>query len=265
MGAALIATKGWAATEVEKAYARARELCTEESQFPQLLAALSGLFQHHLHWSSKLVALEIAGELLRLAERRQDVAAQGVGHRCLTAGFLFNGQLLPAMMHCERALALYDPANRASPVHLSGSDTRVASLLFMSLILLLQGYPDRALTRSREALAAAYEMDHAFTTSQALYLTCWLHQIRGEREVVQERARALIALTAEHGLLGWSSHGTIFHGWALADGGATETGIAQLRQGLAAKEASGVLPAHTGRSWPPGRDSILESRTPPRR
>ena len=181
MGAALIATKGWAATEVEKAYARARELCTEESQFPQLLAALSGLFQHHLHWSSKLVALEIAGELLHLAERRQDVAAQGVGHRCLTAGLLFNGQLLPAMMHCERALALYDPAHRASPVYLSGPDTRVASLLFMSLILLLQGYPDRALTRSREALAAAYEMDHAFTTSQALYLTCWLHQIRGER------------------------------------------------------------------------------------
>ena len=162
LGAALIATKGWAATEVEKAYARARELCTEESQFPQLLAALSGLFQHHLHWSSKLVALEIAGELLHLAERRQDVAAQGVGHRCLAAGLLFNGQLLPAMMHCERALALYDPAHRASPVYLSGPDTRVASLLFMSLILLLQGYPDRALTRSREALAAAHEIGPCF-------------------------------------------------------------------------------------------------------
>jgi adenylate cyclase len=121
----------------------------------------------------------------------------------------------------------------------------------MSLILLLQGYPDRALTRSREALAAAYEMDHAFSTSQALYLTSWLHLIRGEREIVQERARALITLTAEHGLSGWSSHGTIFHGWALADSGAPDTGIAQLRQGLAAKEASGVY-QHT-----PGKLGLL--------
>jgi class 3 adenylate cyclase/predicted ATPase len=241
LGAALIATKGWAAPEVGKTYTRARELCTSEDQISHLLAALSGLFQHHLHWSSKLVALQVAEELLRLAEQTQDRPAQAVGHRSLTAALLFNGQLRRAMMHCERALALYDPAHRASPVNMSGSGTRVASLLFMSLILLLQGYPDRALKRSREALVAAYEIDQAFSTSQALYLTCWLHQIRGEREVVQERARALITLTAEHGFLGWSSHGTIFHGWALADGGATETGIAELRQGLAAKEAMGVL------------------------
>ena len=55
----------------------------------------------------------------------------------------------------------------------------------MALILLFQGYPDQALARSREALAAAYELGHAYTTSQALYLTCWLHQVRGEPRVVQ--------------------------------------------------------------------------------
>ena len=241
MGAALIATKGWAAPDVGTAYARARELCTEETQVPQLLAALTGLLQHHLHWSNKHVALQIAGELLSLAERHQDVAAQAVGHRYLASGLLFNGQLLPAMMHFERALALYDPVNRTSPVSLAGADTRVASLGFMALILLFQGYPDRALARSQEALAAAYELGHAFTTSQALYLTCWLHQIRGEPRVVHERATSLIALTAEHHLPGWSASGTIFHGWAVADSGAVEAGIAELRRGLAAKEAMGVL------------------------
>jgi class 3 adenylate cyclase len=73
LGAALIATKGWAVPEVEKTCARARELCTAEDQIPQLLAALYGLFLHHLHLSSKHLALQIAGELLRLAERVQDV------------------------------------------------------------------------------------------------------------------------------------------------------------------------------------------------
>ena len=92
LGAALITTKGWAAPEVGKTHARARELCTEEAQTPQLLAALSGLFVHHLHWSSKHVALETAGELLRLAERQQDVARASRGpslpggRACCTTG-----------------------------------------------------------------------------------------------------------------------------------------------------------------------------------
>jgi class 3 adenylate cyclase/predicted ATPase len=240
LGAALISTQGWAALEVGKTYARARELCTSEAQISQLLAALYGLFVHHLHRSSKHLALQIAGELLRFAERRQDVAAQAVGHRAWGLGLMLNGQLLPALTHFERALALYDPADRISPVYLWGSDTRVSTLLFSAWILLFQGYPDRALRRSREALAAVDELGHAYTTSQALYLTCWLHQIRGDQRLVRERAAAVMALATENGLSAWAANGTVLHGWAVANGGATEAGIAQLRRGLAAKQAMGV-------------------------
>jgi predicted ATPase/predicted negative regulator of RcsB-dependent stress response len=240
LGAALIATKGWAVPEVERTYARARELCTGDDLIPQLLAALYGLFLHHLHWSSKHVALRIAGEILRLAERQQDVAAQAVGHRCMGVSLLFHGQLLPALTHLERTLALYDPAHRISPVYLAGPDTRVACALFTALILLLRGYPDQALVRNREALAAAYELDHAFTTSQALYLTCWLHQVRGEPRAVEGRARALMELATERSLSAWLADGTVLHGWAVAEAGETDRGMAQLRQGLAAKETIGV-------------------------
>ena len=239
LGAVLIAIKGWAAPEVEKAYSRAHELCAEKSREAQLLAVLAGLFQHHLHWSSKLVALQIAGDLLRLAEQTQDRSAQAVGHRALGVGLLFNGQLLPAITHFEKSLALYDPATRTSPVYLVGAENRVGCLLFIALILLVQGYPDRALVRSREALADAYELGNAFTTSQALYLTCWLHQVRREERVVEERSRALKGLTAEHGLSAWAAHGAVLHGWAVGEGGAAEAGIAELRQGLTATEAMG--------------------------
>jgi predicted ATPase len=240
LGAALISTKGWAVPQVGKTYTRARELCTSETHTPQLLAALYGLFVHHLHSSSKDIALQIAGELLRLAERRQDVAAQAVGHRSLGLGLMLKGQLLPALTHFERALALYDPAERISPVYLWGSDTRVSSLLFSAWILLFQGYPERALRRGREAPAAVDESGHAYTTSQALYLTCWLHQMRGEQRVVEERATALVELATENGLSAWAANGTVLLGWAVANGGATEAGIAQLRRGLAAKQAMGV-------------------------
>jgi predicted ATPase len=83
-------------------------------------------------------------------------------------------------------------------------------------------------------------LNHAFTTSQALYLTCWLHQIRGEPRVVHERSATLLRLTADHGLAGWATSGTILRGWAVACAGATEAGVAEMRRGLAAKEAIGI-------------------------
>ena len=240
LGAALIATRGWAAPEVERACARARELCAGEDQIPQLLAALYGLFLHHLHWSSKHVALQIAGELLQLAEREQDLGAQVVGHRCLAVSLLYNGQLLPALSHFDQTLDLYDPGYRAAPVYWIGPDTRVACLIFTALIFLFRGYPQQAIVRSREALAAAYELGHAFTTGQALYLTCWFHQVLREPQVVEARARTLTKLATDHGLSAWVAHAAVLHGWAVGQGVAVETGIAELRQGLTTIEAMGV-------------------------
>ena len=44
----LIATKGWAAPEVEQAYTRARELCQQVGETPQLFPVLFGLWQFYL-------------------------------------------------------------------------------------------------------------------------------------------------------------------------------------------------------------------------
>src|SRR5439155_3964285 len=43
MGVPLIATKGYATSEVERAYTRARELCQQVGETPQLFSVLFGL------------------------------------------------------------------------------------------------------------------------------------------------------------------------------------------------------------------------------
>src|SRR3954452_8081675 len=128
-----------------------------------MLAVLSGLFVHHLHRSGAGVAGRIAEELLGLAER--DVAARAVAHRFLGVSSTYGGRFRPALAHLERALALHEAVDRASPVFLWAPDGRVTCLGFMALILLWLGYPERALARSREALAAARDLDHPHTTS----------------------------------------------------------------------------------------------------
>ena len=47
-------------------------------------------------------------------------------------------------------------------------------------------------------------------------------------------------LATDHGLSAWAAHAAVLHGWAVGQGGAVETGIAELRQGMTTIEAMGV-------------------------
>ena len=47
LGPALMMTKGFAAPEAERAYARARELCQRGGETPQLFSVLRGLWQFY--------------------------------------------------------------------------------------------------------------------------------------------------------------------------------------------------------------------------
>jgi predicted ATPase len=74
----------------------------------------------------------------------------------------------------------------------------------------------------------------------ALISAAWLHQYRREAQRVQERVEAVIALCTEQGFPFWLPYGTILRGWALAELGQGEEGIALIQQGLAAVRATGT-------------------------
>ena len=66
------------------------------------------------------------------------------------------------------------------------------------------------------------------------------HQYRREEHATQERAEALMALSAEQGFQLRVAHGSILLGWALAAQGQGVEMIAEMRQGLAAYQAVGT-------------------------
>jgi predicted ATPase len=110
------------------------------------------------------------------------------------------------------------------------------------------GYPDQALQMSSEALTLAQEVAHPYSLGSALAFAAWLHHLRREGHLAQERAEAAIALGVEQRLAVIPMMGTIFRGWALVQRsaepasrrGQREEGIAQMRQGLTAWRATGA-------------------------
>src|SRR6266536_4948173 len=68
LGPAFVATKGYAAPEVEQIYARARALCAQVGDTPQLFPTLQGLCQCYYGRGALPTARELGEQLLRLAQ-----------------------------------------------------------------------------------------------------------------------------------------------------------------------------------------------------
>ena len=189
---------------------------------------------HHLQRGELAAAHEVAQELLRSAEDRGDAAARVTGHRMVGAALCQLGRLTESRDHFEAALALYDPVRDRTSALVYAIDSRVMCLSWLSLVLVILGYPEQALARNREALAYARELAHPNTTAVALApMGCVLHQLLRDRRNAREQAEAAMALAREQGFPLYLAAGTVVRGWALADGGRAEDGIAELRRGLA--------------------------------
>jgi predicted ATPase len=67
-----------------------------------------------------------------------------------------------------------------------------------------------------------------------------LCQLCRDVQAAQERATAAIALCTEQGFALYLARGTILQGWAIAEQGQGAAGLAQMRQGLVAYQATGA-------------------------
>jgi predicted ATPase len=158
------------------------------------------------------------------------------------------GEFAATQAHFAQGIAIYDPDQHRSHAVRYGQDPGVACRYYAGVTLWWLGYPDQALQMSHEALMLAQELGHPYSLGSALAFAAWLHHLRREGHLTQERAEAAIALGVEQGLAVFPVMGTIFRGWALAQRSAEpatrhrqrEEGIAQMRQGLTAWRATGA-------------------------
>ena len=71
-------------------------------------------------------------------------------------------------------------------------------------------------------------------------VSAFVRQFRREASAAQANAERSIALSAEHGLTDFLAMATVLRGWAMAEQGRHEEGIAQIQEGLAALRATGA-------------------------
>ena len=257
LGRSLGIVKGFAAAELEPVYARARELCAQIHDSAFSFRILYGQWLMRW-WKLELhTALELADELLVIAEDVKDPAMLLAANRARGTTLFFLGELVSANEHQEKALAVFD-LRQPVPEELEAHrlDSRAPAVVlnedvapghelvddFLYFGLWGLGYLDRAWAISREMMEVAQRSSDPNVLSQASCFVAIHNLIRGDGSAAQKYAEESMALTEERGLASFSAMATTVNGAALIVQGRYEEGIARMRRGISAWRATGGTP-----------------------
>jgi predicted ATPase len=239
LGPALIAAKGSAAPEVEQTYARARALCAQIGETPQLFPTLRGLCRFYHNRGVLLMARELGEQLYRLAQHAVAPTPCLEANEALGDTLFFLGEYAPAWTHLDQGIALTDLVAQQALTLRHDVAPGVRCLAVAALTRWCLGYPTQAVRRSQEALAMAQELTHPQSLAFAQHFAAYLHHRRREVPAVQAQADTLLTLATVQGFPLYLGFATCWRGWALALQSQGTAGIEQMQQGLAALLAIG--------------------------
>jgi class 3 adenylate cyclase/tetratricopeptide (TPR) repeat protein len=236
---ALALTKGYAAPEVGKTIARARELAEQIDRPEHLVSLLRAQWAYHLIRSEPKQALSIAEQMEKIGAAQNDVAARLQGRRAKGVTCFYLGEFVAARSLLEQCHGLGDPAHRAGAGITDPYATMLAHLAFTLAYL---GYIDQARSRLNEAMSEARRLRHAQTLADVLIQAIGVGWVTCSPDV-QLYAEKLLALSTEQGFplsLSWALAG---RGWSLTTLGQAEEGLTLLTRALASLRETGSVVA----------------------
>jgi class 3 adenylate cyclase/tetratricopeptide (TPR) repeat protein len=231
----LIATKCYTATEVEKACYRARDLSERIGDTPRLSAILGGLFSIYLNRGELPTALELANQMLSLAERRGDRVRLVWAHFSLGVILEISGYFSSSRNHLEKSIAHYDFQERKSYGFVQ--DPGASGLSVLGRVLHVLGYPEQALEKQRQAMDWARKLGDPYTLQWVLSGAVLLHFQRAEYQSALDVEEERTAICTKHGFEPMLRHAIAQRSLALTYLGRNEEGISQLLQAWESLEA----------------------------
>jgi tetratricopeptide (TPR) repeat protein len=241
LSSALMATKGLATGDVVEVHSRARELSQRVGEVAQFFRVLWGQWLNYASRGDHIAALEVGQQCLQLAQSARDPLLLAQAHHSLGAGYCTIGEFTKALGHLEQAAQVDDPVRQRSHAESYGHDPGVLSLILSGFALWFLGYPDRALKRNDEGIALAQKLSHPATSAMAAAFAAQVQQFCRNAQAVEELAGLAVHLSTRYDIAFVRAMGTILGGWAAAERGQKEAGVARMRLALEALGASGAV------------------------
>ncbi len=240
LGAPLIATQGYGAEHVRQCFDRARELCRAVGPTPELFHVLWGLTAYYLIRADLAMALDLAEECLDLAERGENADHLLEAHSWLGTVAFYRGRMAQAQVHFDAGLEIYGVETHRLHAIEYGLDPAVLCRVHLIWKHWLEGRTAEALAEEEGTLDLARRLGHPFSLVHALNFASVHSQLRREPSRTQDIVERELALSSEHQFRHYVAYATVLGGWAEAALGNPRVGSDRIREGLAARRATGA-------------------------
>jgi class 3 adenylate cyclase/tetratricopeptide (TPR) repeat protein len=228
---AATAIDGYGSPQTEQGYRRMLELARESGDDADLSTALEGSRVDHGTSGRHREAVEMARQLMVVAERRKKPGALADAHHARGFTLFWTGRYADSLSDLDRAITLCpDGAGRIS---LNVADPLVESLGYAALGTWTLGFPDRAVNRIESAVKRSRDLRQPLLLSFALFFQTWIRLWRGEVLAAQRSCEELEMLAKESGFAPWLALNRINQGGIASMNGEHEQGIALIRSGIA--------------------------------
>ncbi len=240
LGTVLIASQGYATPEVGPIFARARELCVQIGQPQSLMAVLWGIWAWRVVREEFDLCLELAGEIMKLADDQQDDGMRMEAHFVPGLTLFYRGDFAQAQQHLQAGIALYDEKRCTLWSRYTGQNCGVTSRSYLALSQWCLGFPDQALQTAQDAVKLARDIKHPYSLCYALHHLGWLEQHLRLGQAVQTSAEAELVIATEQGFPFWKATGTLCRAAGLLLQGKPAAALEQAQHGLTAFLATGA-------------------------
>jgi tetratricopeptide (TPR) repeat protein len=238
LGVPLIAIEGYASPNVGHVYMKARDLYEQLGDSPDVSEVFWGLWTFHTLSAELKTARQLAEKFLELGERLPYAGITLRAHWALEITNMHLGNFELALAHFEKALALYEPEAHRDDSFLYALNPGVAMPCFAAWALWCLGRSDEAVNQIDQALALARDLGEPQGLAHAFFFASGLYQMRGEHLMAQQYADAAKEISERHGLVMYQAMASAMHGWTLSEQGQVDEGIDEIRNAIAAIDAT---------------------------
>ena len=208
-----------------------RDLARESGDDDELTAALAGSCTAHIVAARYNQALEMARQMLVVAERKKSSGALADAHAAEGWTLFWTGDVGDSLTALDRAITLCpDGVGRRT---LIGLDPLIESFNFAALANWAAGYPDGAANFSESAVKRARALKEPFSLALSLHCETWVRAWRGDLQVARRISQELEALAKEHGFASALAMSRINEGWVASLQEEYQLGLPLIENGLA--------------------------------
>jgi predicted ATPase len=239
LGAIYRVTRGWTAPELERLVDRTLVLCDTVGDDTQRMNALYGQESLLVVQARLERVLSVADDLQALYQRAQG-SAPPLSRMMLVGARMQLGHLREAEEAFTQIIQAPSPIAGQPLQEVQGWNFEVHTRAWQAHALWLLGYPDRALSRGREALQLASDLAQPFNQALAATYFAMLQQFCAEPAVAKAQAEAALALTIEYKAPYYRLWSELLVSFAVARDTPTSAHISQLRASITGFQASGA-------------------------